>query len=105
MLTVQIDAKAVTLCHGQILTALSGKSQYHGTTKDDIFFNWINLDHVADLTEIHLHAMFLGANQIHVQAADLLQDPFVALEKFTQHKVSYTSKLAILDSIFIVKRS
>jgi hypothetical protein len=34
-----------------------GKSQHHQTTEDDVFLNWTGLDHVANLTEIHLHAL------------------------------------------------
>lgn len=49
-------AKAVPLRHGQLLTALQGKKLHHGTQQGDVFLNWIGLDHVASLCEIHLHA-------------------------------------------------
>lgn len=49
-------AKAVTLRHSQILTAVQGKRAHHGTAAGDSFLNWVGLDHVASLTEIHLHA-------------------------------------------------
>lgn len=48
--------KAVPLRNGQILQSVNGKSIHHDTTSDDIFLNWIGLDHVAGLTEVHLHA-------------------------------------------------
>lgn len=50
------NAKAVTLRHSQVVTAVRGKSALHGTTAGDVFLNWVGLDHVASLTEIHLHA-------------------------------------------------
>ena len=50
------SAKAVPLRHGQLLTAIQGKSTHHGTLPGDVFYNWVGLDHVASLTEIHLHA-------------------------------------------------
>ncbi|MCJ1397906.1 hypothetical protein MMC11_001102 [Xylographa trunciseda] len=84
------NAKAVGLSHGQILRAVSGKSEHHSTSCKDVFFNWIGMDHVANLTEIHLHAMSVGANQVHVQAADLLSDPYAFVEFLHFHKVSYT---------------
>lgn len=84
------NAKAVGLRHGQILQAVSGKSKYHGTTTEDVFLNWIGMDHVANLTEIHLHAMFLGADQVHVQAADLLLDPLAFVDLLSLHRVTYT---------------
>ena len=58
------NAKAVGLRHKQILEAVKGKSILHGTRSSDVFLNWIGLDHVANLTEIHLHAMGLAAEQV-----------------------------------------
>lgn len=84
------NAKAVCLRHGQLLTALQGKSMHHGTTPDDTFLNWIGMDHVANLSEIHLHAMSLGAEQVHVQAADLLEKPLSFLSLMHKHRVGYT---------------
>ena len=84
------NAKAVSLRHGQILQAVSGKSKCHGTMAEDVFLNWIGMDHVANLTEIHLHAMFLGAEQVHVQAADLLLNPREFVDLISLHRVTYT---------------
>ena len=83
-------AKAVTLRHGQVVAALKGKSQYHETTSEDVFLSWIGMDHVANLTEIHLHAMYLGAEQVQIPAGDVINDPLLFLEQCGQHRVSYT---------------
>lgn len=50
------SAKAVPLRHEQLRAAVKGKSAHHGTVTGDVFLNWIGMDHVASLTEIHLHA-------------------------------------------------
>ncbi|OWO99494.1 luciferin 4-monooxygenase [Marssonina coronariae] len=84
------NAKAVCLTHGQILASVSGKSQMHKTTTKDVFLNWTGLDHVANLMEIHLHAISLGANQVHLPAAEVLGNPLGFLEKIDKHRVSYT---------------
>jgi acyl-CoA synthetase (AMP-forming)/AMP-acid ligase II len=84
------NPKAVCLRHGQILASLKGKAKHHGTTEDDVFLNWTGLDHVANLTEIHLHAMSLAAKQVHLDAADILADPVFFLEAIHAHKVTYT---------------
>lgn len=84
------NAKAVCLRHGQLLAAMQGKSEHHSNTQKDVFLNYIGLDHVANLTQIHLHALSLGAEQIHVQAADLMVDPLRFLRIIQEHKVSYT---------------
>lgn len=84
------NAKAVCLRHGQILSALDGKSRHHGTCRDDVSFDWIGLDHVASLCEIHLHAMSTGSSQVHVQASDLLANPGAFLHLIHSHRISYT---------------
>ena len=84
------NAKAVKLTSRQILSSVRGKSAIHGTNSTDIFLNWIGMDHVACLIEIHLHAMSLGAEQIHVHASDLLKNPLYFLELISKHRVTYT---------------
>ncbi|KAK4143700.1 uncharacterized protein C8A04DRAFT_28693 [Dichotomopilus funicola] len=83
-------AKAVSLRHGQVVEALLGKASFHETTSRDVFLNWIGMDHVANLTEIHLHAMSLGADQVHVHAVDLLAQPMTFLRLIDRHRASYT---------------
>ena len=46
------------------------------------------MDHVANLIEIHLHAMYLCAEQVHVQASDLLTEPLTFLRLIDKHRVS-----------------
>ena len=47
-------------------------------------------DHVANLTEVHLQAMCLCAEQVHVPSTDLLADPLKFLYMLQHHKVTYT---------------
>lgn len=84
------NAKAVQISHEQLVSTMKGKRELNETTSSDIFLNWIGLDHVAGLSEIHLHATSLGAEQIHVQAADLLLDPLYFLDLLHKHRVTYT---------------
>ena len=84
------NAKAVTLSHSQILHAINGKSTFHDTGHKDTFLNWIGLDHVANLTEIHLHAMGLAAEQVHVAAADLVANPLAFIQLIGRHGAAYT---------------
>lgn len=84
------NTKAVCLRHGQIVAAVEGKTSHLDVTRDDIFLNWINMDHVANLTQIHLQAMYAKAEQIHVPAADLLVDPSRYLRLIDEHRVSYS---------------
>ena len=84
------NTKAVTLRHTQILQAISGKSTFHGTNDNNTFLNWIGLDHVANLTEIHLHAVGLAAEQVHVAAADLVANPLAFIQLIGRHSAAYT---------------
>lgn len=83
-------AKAVALRHGQVVSALAGKSAFHQTSSDDVFLNWIGMDHVANLTEIHLHSMYLGAEQVHVHAVDVIAQPMLYLQLIERHAASYS---------------
>ncbi|KAF7879793.1 uncharacterized protein EAF02_007963 [Botrytis sinoallii] len=84
------NAKAVELKHEQILASVKGKSGALNTTGQDVFLNWIGFDHVACLSEIHLHAMLCGADQIHVPAVELLRDPPMFFRVIEKHAVSRT---------------
>jgi acyl-CoA synthetase (AMP-forming)/AMP-acid ligase II len=84
------NAKAVVLTHGMVLAAVEAKSAKNDTSAETVFFNWIGFDHVASLTEVHLHAMFTGSNQIHAEAADLVQDPLSFLVLLDRHQIGYT---------------
>ena len=83
-------AKAVCLRHGQVIQAIRGKANYHGNSGKTVFFNWIGFHHVANLTEIHLHAMFLHADQVHIHASDLLVQPSIFVSLLSRHRVGYT---------------
>lgn len=50
--------------------------------------NWVGLDHVAGLIEIHLQAMHLGMDQVHVPAATVIADPSSFLNIVSRHRVS-----------------
>jgi acyl-CoA synthetase (AMP-forming)/AMP-acid ligase II len=83
------NSKAVALTHEQLLRSVQGKSQLHQTTKDDVFLNWTGLDHVANLTEVHLHALSLMATQVHIPSSTILGEPIIFLEKIAKYNVSY----------------
>ena len=84
------NAKTVPLTITQIVNSIRGKSENWGSTASSVLLSWIGLDHVANLTEIHLHAMFLGAEQVQVQANDLLAEPVLFLRLITRHTVTHT---------------
>ena len=84
------NGKVVPLSQGQILASLAGKVSVKNMPNDLPFLNWVGLDHVANMMEIHLQALYLGADQIHVQAIDMINQPLLFLRLLTRHRVART---------------
>lgn len=84
------NAKAVPLTVPQMVSSIRGKGKACNTTAKSVFLNWIGLDHVANLLEIHLHAMFHGAEQVQVQANDVISDPLLFFNLIHKHRVSHS---------------
>ncbi|OTA90056.1 hypothetical protein M434DRAFT_23101 [Hypoxylon sp. CO27-5] len=84
------NAKAVLFTHKQVLSAISGKAAVRQLPRDRPFLNWIGLDHVAGLLEIHLQALWLGVDQVHVSVADVVPSPGTFLDLLSRHRVSRT---------------
>lgn len=84
------NAKAVCLTHSNLLAAARGKASAFRTPPDTCFFNFIGLDHVAGLIEIHLHALEERASQVHVQSSDLISDPLEFIRLANKHRISRT---------------
>ena len=84
------NAKAVCLTHKQILAAIRGKLSGMPLPQRSALLNWIGLDHVASLVEIHLCAMFAGLGQVHVPAVEMLGNPLLFLRLLSEHRVSRT---------------
>ncbi|KAF7183617.1 hypothetical protein CNMCM7691_003896 [Aspergillus felis] len=82
--------KAVALTHGQILAAVAGKASVLPSPENTSLLNWIALDHVASLVEIHLLAIYKGRDQVHVAAPDVLSHPLLLLDMIDRHRVSQT---------------
>lgn len=84
------NAKAVALSHEQIFASVRGKLTGMPFPREGTFLNWVALDHVASLLEIHLSAMFAGFNQVHVAAAEVVPDPLFFLRLLSRHAVTKT---------------
>ncbi|KAI0476616.1 acetyl-CoA synthetase-like protein [Xylariaceae sp. FL0804] len=80
--------KAVRLSHRQVLSAVAGKASVRALPAGSPFLNWIGLDHVASLVEIHIQALWLGVHQVHVPATDVLLSPTTFLDLLDRHAVS-----------------
>lgn len=61
-------------------------------THEFLFFQYANFEiiQVANLIEIHLQALYLLANQIHLPGEEVVANPISFLQIISKHKVSYT---------------
>jgi acyl-CoA synthetase (AMP-forming)/AMP-acid ligase II len=84
------NAKAVCLTHEQILTACAGKLASMPLPQDAVLLNWIGLDHVGSLVELHLTGMLAGVDQVHIPAAKVILAPLVFLRLLSEHRVVMT---------------
>lgn len=82
------NAKAVCLSHEQIFAAIRGRASVVKLDTRNAFLNCIGLDHVAGLIEIHIQAMYLGMDQVHVPAATVIAEPSSFLNLVSRHRVS-----------------
>ncbi|EIN08725.1 acetyl-CoA synthetase-like protein [Punctularia strigosozonata HHB-11173 SS5] len=82
--------KAVSLRHSQILAACAGKSAHHGTSASSRFLNWIAFDHVASITEIHVHALLVDAVQYHISPTAIIVDPKSLLDLCSKLEITYS---------------
>ncbi|KAK7946088.1 acetyl-CoA synthetase-like protein [Apiospora aurea] len=92
------NAKAVCLTHKQILAAVAGKAAIRQLPVGTSFLNWIGLDHVASLVEIHIHALYHGLDQVHVHPHDIVSSPLAFLDLLSQRKEWDLSSLTVLTS-------
>lgn len=84
------NSKAVALSHGQILAAIAGKYSVVPLPEDTSFLNWVGLDHVVGVVEIHLQALFARKDQIHVPGSQILSSPLDFISLLEKHRVSRT---------------
>ncbi|KAI1151962.1 acyl-protein synthetase [Nemania diffusa] len=84
------NAKAVCLTHHQVLAAIRAKSVTRTVSPGHSFLNWIGLDHVASVVEIHLPSLLLGVDQIHVHASNVVSSPRTFLDLLSRHRVCHT---------------
>ena len=84
------SAKAVSLKHRQIVASVAGKASIRRLPEHSSFLNWIGLDHVASMIEIHLQAIYRCMDQVHVQASNVIANPSLFLTLAERHHVSST---------------
>lgn len=52
--------------------------------------SWTEPLHVANLIQLHIHGVALGANQIQTEPDDIISEPLTLLELISKHRISYS---------------
>ncbi|OKL62274.1 hypothetical protein UA08_02861 [Talaromyces atroroseus] len=84
------NAKAVCLTHSNLLASMRGKSLRTHTPPNTCYFNFIGLDHVTGLIDVHLRVLYSKVSQVHIQKADLISDPLEFVYLANKHRISLT---------------
>lgn len=84
------NAKAVGITHHQVVASVAGKTGACKLPSNRPFLNWIGLDHVGAFVEIHIHALWMDVDQVHVHAANVVSSPVTFLELLSRHQISRT---------------
>lgn len=72
--------KAVTHVQSTVLALLQAYGTRHALGPDDVFLNWLGLDHVAPLFMVHLSAVWHAASHVNAPASRFSADPAAALD-------------------------
>lgn len=83
-------SKAVEFSHAQLIASSKIKTETNGMTAESTFLSWISFDHSVSICELHLHAMFAGANQVMIPASAMIADPAGFWTALSLHKIAYT---------------
>ncbi|KNG80881.1 hypothetical protein ANOM_010721 [Aspergillus nomiae NRRL 13137] len=82
--------KVVPLTHEHILASISGKTRAFPLPENTSQLNWIGMDHVASLVEVHVFGIYNHRDQVHVPAAEILSHVTLFLDLIHRHRVSKT---------------
>ncbi len=82
--------KAVTQTHDALVTYVTGVSQRHGFTANDVSLNWFPLDHVGGVVMFHMRDLALGCPQVHATTNYVLQDVLRWLDLIERFRVTIT---------------
>ncbi|MCX4656754.1 amino acid adenylation domain-containing protein [Streptomyces microflavus] len=92
--------KGVVQSHANIVHKQQAAVQHSRYAADDVFLNWLAIEHVVGLIHSHLLPLYLDASQVHAATGHVLARPTRWLDLATRHRATVTwgpnSMLALL---------
>ncbi|OCL05657.1 putative non-ribosomal peptide synthase-like protein [Glonium stellatum] len=83
-------SKAVEFTHKQLIKSVIAKQRMHHVSSKMPFMAWNSFDHSANFCELHLNAMYVGAEQVMVPASEFVQRPEKFFETLSKGKIGYS---------------
>lgn len=78
--------KGVMLSHKNVISYINASVSYAGITGNDSSFSWLPLTHDMGLIGFHISALLLNGDQYLMPTALFIKDPFLWLDKVSEHK-------------------
>ncbi len=82
--------KCIQETHRAIIAHIHSSTAFNGYSSDDVTLNWLPMDHVVPILTFHLKDTYLGCQQIHVPASQVLAEPLLWLDLMDEHRVTHT---------------
>ena len=82
--------KGVMQTHQNITNKQRAAVQFSAYHADDLFLNWLSIQHVVGLIAFHLMPVYLGATQIHVATDYILEEPLRWMDFMTEYRATIT---------------
>ncbi|MDQ3250190.1 MAG: AMP-binding protein, partial [Chloroflexota bacterium] len=83
--------KCIPLTHRTILTRVRAANHYCSHTRATVTLNWLPLEHIGPLSDMHLRAVALGSKQIHVPRAYVAGNLLNWLTLLDRYRATYSA--------------
>ena len=83
--------KLIQLTHKNLLTRAHAANHFCGHTSATVALNWLPLEHIGPLSDLHLRAVALGCQQIYVPRAAVVGNPLTWLRLLHRYRATYSA--------------
>ena len=83
--------KLIQLTHQNLLTRARAANHFCGHTAATVTLNWLPLEHIGPLSDLHLRAVALGCQQIYVTRDYIVGNPLNWLRELHRYRATYSA--------------
>lgn len=82
--------KGVVQTHINISNKMRAAVQFSAYEYNDVFLNWLSIEHVVGLIAFHIMPIYLGANQVQIETDYILESPLRWIDLSSKFKATMT---------------